>query len=147
MNYFSPDKEPVGLQGRSLVIVPGVHARLSNIDKDGKWIENESFEVAGKLIKRQKGQSVGNIMLPWRKLRASAPELFTQISLMQQPAAVADSIITTWSVAELGRQFPITLWQRDMSGGGGFSVQAKQAMALSNQVPCWIAGFLMEKQA
>ena len=44
-NYCSQDPEvaPVGLMGKSLVIVGGIHCRLSNISEDGKWLEDESF--------------------------------------------------------------------------------------------------------
>ncbi len=59
---------------------------------------------------------------------------------MQQPAAVVDSAMTTWSIMQMAEKCPCMLWQRDSSGGGGFSTQAKQALRLAGQVPCWVAG-------
>ena len=79
-------------------------------------------------------------MQAWRNLRKIRPDLFEGVPVMQQPAAVADSVIATWSIMEMAAKYPCMLWQRDLSGGGGFSVQAKQAMRIASQVPAWIAG-------
>ena len=45
LNYFNKDKtsQPVGVVMSGSLIVSGVHARLSNISLDGKWIEDEEF--------------------------------------------------------------------------------------------------------
>ena len=40
----------------------------------------------------------------------------------------------------MAAKYPCMLWQRDLSGGGGFSLQAKQSMKIACQVPSWIAG-------
>ena len=143
LNYFKTgDKpaDPEGILGDSLVIVAGVHCRLNNISEDGKWITTEKFIVGGKEKIHFAGKSVGNVMVAWRKLRTERPYLFEGISLMQQPAAVVDSVITTWTIMEMALKYPCMLWQRDLSGGGGFSLQAKQAMKIAGQVPSWIAG-------
>ena len=143
LNYFKTGEssaDPVGMLGDSLVIVGGVHCRLNNISEDGKWIKTEKFIVGGQEKVHFAGKSVGNVMQAWRALRKERPELFEGISVMQQPAAVVDSVITTWSIMEMAMKYPCMLWQRDLSGGGGFSLQAKQAMKIAGQVPSWIAG-------
>ena len=65
----------------SILVVPGVHARLENISADGKWIQTEEFHLGGKEIVHKAGESVGNVMQSWRKLRQEAPELFVAMSL------------------------------------------------------------------
>ena len=138
--FAGTEKDPIGSLGDTLIIVGGTHCRLSNISLAGKWIKDEKFYVGKNLKYHKAGNSVGNIMKSWRDLRDQRPDLFEGISLMQQPAAVVDSVITTWSIMEMAEKYPSILWQRDLSGGGGFSMQAKQAMRLAGQVPAWIAG-------
>ncbi len=141
LNYFSRTEDPIGVLGPSLVVVGGAtHCRLSNISADGRWLESETFVVNGKEVRRIKGRSVGNVMKPWRDLRARCPELFEGLSLMQQPAAVVDSIIMAWVLEEQAKLYPCSLWQRDLSGGGGFSTASRQRMQLIGQVAAWIAG-------
>ena len=41
--YLHPTKDPVGEIGLTLVIIPGVHARLSNISDDHRFIERGEF--------------------------------------------------------------------------------------------------------
>jgi hypothetical protein len=140
LNYFSPDKDPIGVMGPSLVVVGGTHARLSNISEDGKWVEDEVFIVGNERVHRRKGQSAGGVMKAWRDLRSKAPELFEGITLMQQPAATCDSVIMSWALEELGLLYPCSIWMRDLSGGGGFSLNAKQRMQIINQIPTWVLG-------
>ena len=139
-NWFKDDADPLGIQGETLVIVAGTHCRLNNISAEGKWIKNEKFCVGKQMKFHKAGNSVGNTMQAWRDLRAKRPDLFEGISVMQQPAAVVDSVITCWTIGEMAAKYPCVLWQRDLSGGGGFSLQAKQAMRAAGQVPVWIAG-------
>ena len=98
LNFFKEGAEPVGALGDTLVIVAGTHCRLNNVSLEGAWIESEKFWVGNKLTKRVAGKKVGSIMQGWRDLRAKRPELFEGISVMQQPAVVVDSVITTWSI-------------------------------------------------
>ena len=61
-NYCSTDpaSTPVGVMGKSLLIVGGtVHCRLSNISEDGKWLQDESFWVGKEHVSRWKGESAG----------------------------------------------------------------------------------------
>ena len=122
-NYFHAEKDPVGDLAPSLVVVGGVHARLDNISLAGTWVQTEDFVVGNVAVHRRKGRSAGNIMKPWRDLREKSPDLFEGVSLMQQPAAVVDSIIMSWVLEQQGNQYPCSMWMRDLSGGGGSSVQ------------------------
>ena len=112
---------PTGELGDSLVIVWGTHARLNNISEDGRWVKTERFKVGNKKVVRIAGRKVGAIMQSWRELRSKSPELFEGITLMQQPAAVMDNILNNWVLEEHGMKYPVSIWQRDLSGGGGFS--------------------------
>ena len=86
------------------------------------------------------GRSAGVSMKAWRDLREVAPELFEGLSVMAQPAAVVDQVITQWSLEELGEHYPCSLWQRDLCGGGGNALQSRQVMGLVGQVPSWVLG-------
>ena len=89
---------PTGELGDSLVIVPGTHARLSNISEDGRWVKTEKFKIGNKKAVRIAGGKAGCIMQSWRELRSKSPELFEGISLMQQPATVMDNILNNWAL-------------------------------------------------
>ena len=82
--YFHEDfnSKPACSVYKVLVVVPGVHARLSNISAVGHWFASESFWYKGHLVERVAGVSVGNIMLRWRKLRTEHPELTDAFTIM-----------------------------------------------------------------
>ena len=106
-NYCSTDPEapPVGVMGKSLLIVGGSHCRLSNISANGKWLKDESFWVGKEHVQRWAGQSAGVHMLEWRRLRDN-PEtqhLLEKVDVMAQPAAVTDGVIFTWVAEDLCR--------------------------------------------
>ena len=92
------------------------------------------------MITHIEGRSARGTMAAWVKLRNERPDLFELVDVMQQPAAVMDGVLFSWVVEEQGKQFPVTLWQRDLSGGGGYSEQSMKMMQLSNQVAAWILG-------
>ncbi len=80
-------------------------------------------------------------MLEWRRLRSN-PEtrsLLERVDVMQQPAAVTDAIIFTWTAAAICRQFGACLWTRDVCGGGGGSEACVTAMFAAGCMPCYIA--------
>ena len=136
--YASEDKEIIGSVGKGLLVVPGQWARLSNISDSGTWLKTESFKVGDTVITRTQGTSAGRVLLPYRKLRQSNPELMSKIELMQQPAANVDSVIPSWSIEAQAQQYPASLWQRDCFSSV-FSDTATEAMALANQVSCLVA--------
>ena len=57
LNWFDDSKVPVGVLGTSLLIVGGVHCRLSNIDSEGRWIKTEKFMLGGNTITHIEGRS------------------------------------------------------------------------------------------
>ena len=59
---------------------------------------------------------------------------------MQQPAAVMDAVLFKWVLESQAKQFPCSLWMRDLSGGGGYAVQSERAMKIVQQVPAWVLG-------
>ena len=73
-NVFKPSEKPEVRHGRPVLVVPGAHARLSNIDEKGLFIEDEVFLVKGKQKVRKAKTSAGNLMLSWRKLRDEGDE-------------------------------------------------------------------------
>ena len=89
----------------SILVVPGGHARLENISADGKWIQTEEFHLGGKEIVHKAGESVGNVMQSWRKLRQEAPELFAALIVWQSPTALVDSVIFSWQQKEESARF------------------------------------------
>jgi len=93
--------------------VPGVHCRLENISQSGHWIQSETFEVAGVLHSHEAGQSVGNTMQAWRRLRESEPSLFDGLRVWQSPTAFVDSVIYSWQQQEESARFENLLRQVD----------------------------------
>ena len=136
--FEGPEVKPVYHELPPILCTYGVHARLSNISMDGKWIEDEEFHVGGEVVVHRAGSSVGNIMEQWRKLRAADPGIFEEIVVMQQPAATFDEVLVAWDLEDLGKRFPAAVLQRDLLSGA-LSTRAKMAAQLMHQVLCWIS--------
>ena len=95
----------LGLVHQGALVVHGArHCRLSNIDASGNWVKTETYSFQGRTVVRQAGNSAGKLMLPWRRLRHSNPELFEQLAVYQQPSGYVDSIILVWMIEELAEQ-------------------------------------------
>ena len=62
-NTWKPSEAPTVRHARPVLVAPGAHARLSNIDENGCFIEDEIFEVRGKQKVRKAKTSAGNLML------------------------------------------------------------------------------------
>ena len=137
LHYFSSTKEPVGVRGRTILIFPGVRARLENISDDGKWLEDEVFEVCGASVVRKAGTSVGNIMVTWRKLRKEHPELLEGIRVWQQPSAVMDSVLQKWDLEDLKKDFPYAVWTRDCLGCA-LTERAMEACRAASYLANWV---------
>ena len=88
--------------------------------KDGKWIESEKFTEGGREVHHTAGRSACGAMRSW----------------VQQPVAVMDAVLFKWVLEDQAKQFPCSLWMRDLSGGGGYAVQSERIMKVCNQVPC-----------
>ena len=136
--YFGQN-DPQGVVGLTLLIVPGVHGRLSNISSGGTFIEDEQFDVGGKVTIRKKGSSVKGLMHKWVELRSKFPHMFNNLSIMQQPAAVIDGVLQMWRIHELSERYSRTIWQRDTLGTH-MTDQAYEAMALGWQFQHLILG-------
>ena len=90
--YASEDEEVIGSVGKGLLVVPGQWARLSNISDMGTWIQTENFKVGDTVITRTQGTSAGRILLPYRNLRKSHPDLMSKIELMQPMWTLSSSV-------------------------------------------------------
>ena len=140
-NWFSrdEDKQPVGAIPPALLVVYGSHGRLSNISSKHTFIKDEVFYIGSKRIERKAGSSTKGLMKSWVELREKHPELFSNIILMQQPAAWLDDVIHAWSLEELSQQFPQALWQRDVLATH-CSQGTQDALMWSHQLQSIIAG-------
>ena len=104
--------------------------------QEGTWTESHSFRYAGQLFEREKGAKVGNIMLPWRQLRASQPAMLRQgVLIWQSPTAYVDGVLWAWQQDLEGSSFePLlrlvdalsTHWS-EAAGERGFMLQQVQA--------------------
>ncbi|CAE7251393.1 unnamed protein product [Symbiodinium natans] len=121
-----------------LIVVHGVHARLSNIDSSGRFIVEESFSWKGKQVVRSAKSYAGKILLSWRQARDKDPLLFEQVSVMSQPSANVDSIIFKWSQEELAKVSVVALHQRD-AFAGAWTTSATESLYASNHLQCLLA--------
>ena len=80
----------------SILVVPGSHGRLENISAAGIYLQDEEFWLGNQLVQRKAGEKAGNHMAQWRKAREAHPELFQNLRLWCQPAAMVDTIIWRW---------------------------------------------------
>ena len=141
-HYFDIEREPVAKHGKPLLILIGVHARLSNIDDNGFFIKDEHFEFLGKPIKRIAGTSARGLLKSWVALRKSskeAKEMIDYIDIMQQPAGFSDTIIAVWRIESAAAEYPQSLHIRDLNASY-LSDHARQASMLSHSVMGWIGG-------
>ena len=136
-NVFKPGEAPTVRHAKPILVLPGSHARLRNIDEAGLFIEDEIFEVKGKQKVRKAKTSAGNLMLSWRKMRDDGdPEVrgfFKEIEVMQQPSAFCDGVIIAW-IAEMRKKegYSKAISVRDMFAGG-LSGSCKR---MSSQMRC-----------
>ncbi len=144
LNVFKPGEKPEVRHGRLVLVVPGAHARLSNISEAGVFVEDEVFMVKGKQRVRKKGTAAGNLMLSWRQLRDQGDEdmkgFFGDIEVMQQPAAFCDGVIVAW-IAEMRKKegYEKMISVRDMFAGG-LSQSVRRMSFVSGQLMGFIAG-------
>ncbi len=89
-DWFKVGERPTGVIFPSILVLPGVHARLSNIDAEGKWIQEEVFSVMGIEVKREPGGSARNVLKAYRVLRSRRPDLFEDVLVIKQPSATVD---------------------------------------------------------
>ena len=119
--------------------------RDSNIDKGGFFIEDETFVVKNKTVLRRKGESAGVLMKSWRDLRDGDDEdvrrWLSRVEVMQQPAAFADGVITSW-ICEMRLKHEGLITQvcvRDLFAGG-LSASIQRMSYMTNQLRTYVAG-------
>ena len=142
LNYFKEGEDPVGVVLSSSLVVCGQHARLSNLDDEGRFIRDEHIVVRGKEVMRRAGSKARGLMRPWIELRKSSPEarkMLEVIDVYQQPNGFVDSIVMAWVTERASERIPIALHQRDLFAGA-LSETAKRASFLSHQAQTWIGG-------
>ena len=108
-NWFDPDCEPRGSIPASLLIVPcAKHCRLEDIDQDGKWNKDVTYQVGDETETFQQGQPSQGLLSTWRATRDQAdPEIqhmFQQIRVWGQPSGWTDEVITTWMSSYVKRE-------------------------------------------
>lgn len=70
--WFGPSSvRPVGRVMPSSIVLIGSHGRLSNIDSNGNFIEDECFTWRGKPTVRRAGTSARGLLAGWVKMRTS----------------------------------------------------------------------------
>ena len=80
-------------------------------------------------------------MVEWRQLKfdPKTAHLFEKVDVMQQPAAVTDSVIFTWIAEEQAETYGASLWTRDVCGGAGGGDACATAMFAAGQMANYIA--------
>ncbi|CAE7781713.1 Bbs2, partial [Symbiodinium necroappetens] len=131
--FFDPESAPSGHVMKGLLIVPGQHGRLDNIDEHGRWKEDEVFFYMGQERRRIKGESCGRCLISWRKLRDEMPHVFRHFTVMSQPASNSDGIILPWVIKNQANQFPVSVWMRD-AYGPAFAADTTKTLFMSHQV-------------
>ena len=122
------------LQG--ILVSYGKHCRLENICLDGVWLQDEDFTVAGERITHKAGSPVHpSLMIEWRQLRQQHPELFSQLRVWQQPAAVVDQIIWRWQCELEAAEYDQALRCTDTLSAA-WSKQSKEVTWLLQQFGC-----------
>ncbi len=138
LGWFQPKVTPIGRVAPGLLVVSGAHARLSNISESGHWIREEKFVFNGKLVHRRAGESAGRILEPARKVRASHPELISQLSdVYSQPGATVDTILMSWIVEANSAKVPVTFSLRDCLAAS-FSEDVCKSKQLANQFEAYV---------
>ena len=143
-NWCNPELEPVASHGKSLLVLIGQHARLSNLDDEGRFIKTECFEFQGKPVVRRAGTSARGLLRSWVKLRrenADVRRMLEKVEVMQQPAGFSDSIIAKWRIEQMCVENVGVLHSRDLCGSY-LSETSRKASFLSHEINHWIAGKL-----
>ena len=128
----------IGEVGKGLLVFSGPHQRLSNLDDEGKYIEDDQFQVGDYIIQHKKGEQCKS-MKAFISLRKEHPSLFQKISVMQQPSSNLDSILMKWVAIEQGSSEPAGINIKD-SFTANFAEEVMQCEHLLNQMSVLILG-------
>ena len=141
-DFFKEGVDPKGAIGKSKLVIPGAHARLSNISDNHRIIEDEAYVYAGKDKVRPAGKKVPQLMKHWVKLRRENPEvrkMLEKVEVYQQPAGFVDNVIFSWITKEQAKTCVGSVEQRDLFASP-LSENGKAVSFLSHQVQTFIAG-------
>jgi len=134
---------PKGELLKMLLLVPGDHCSLDFIDilPGGKavWNRDWDYEYMGEQQQFWKGDGTKNKMKAWVDLKRKMPELFEGITVMMQPAAVRDSIITGWCTKQLGAEKPHGVVQQHDLVGSQTTAGVKKIKMHMHILECIIA--------
>ena len=134
---------PVGSVEKGLLIFPGSHASLDQLDHDGKYIKDVSFQVGEKITEHKKGSKCSG--LQWAvKMRKDHPDLMSKIDIMQQPSSNCDAIILSWIIQQQIKREPASLFIRDCFSAA-FADEVKSVQFLGNQASTEILGNLTQR--
>ena len=134
---------PVGSVEKGLLIFPGPHASLDQLDDDGKYIKDLSFQVGEKITEHKKGSKCRG--LQWAaKMRKDHPGLMSKIDIMQQPSSNCDAIIFSWIIQQQINREPAPLFIRDCFSAA-FAGEVKSLQFLGNQASSEILGKLTQR--
>ena len=102
----------VGEVSRGLLVFPGKHCRLSNVDSKGCYISTERFTLGDTVVEHLKGQRCR--ALDWAvALREQHPSELSEVDIMLQPASNMDGVLLARTVAQQGSEEPASLHIRD----------------------------------
>ena len=73
-DFSKPSEKPEDRHARPALAAPGTHARLSNINENGRFVEDEVFMATHTPRVRKDKTSAGNLMKSWRKVRDEGDE-------------------------------------------------------------------------
>ena len=137
LNWFSTE-DPRGVVLPPILVMHGMHCRLSNISDDRTWIADETIVIAGHEIRHKKGQKIPGATFPqMTRLRKERPDLFENLVVMQQPSATVDEVIIGWGMQDLMLRFSQFVCQRDLVSGA-LSTTSKIAAKIAHCISCWI---------
>ena len=143
ISNITGDGPPVGSVEKGLLIFPGSHASLDQLDHDGKYIKDVSFQVGEKITEHKKGSKCRG--LQWAvKMRNDHPELMSRIDIMQQPSSNCDAIILSWIIQQQINREPASLFIRDCFSAA-FADEVKSVQFLGNQASTEILGKLTQR--
>ena len=143
ISNITGDGPPVGSVEKGLLIFPGSHASLDQLDHDGKYIKDVSFQVGEKITEHKKGSKCRG--LQWAvKMRNDHPELMSRIDIMQQPSSNCDAIILSWIIQQQINREPASLFIRDCFSAA-FAHEVKSVQFLGNQASTEILGKLTQR--
>ena len=143
ISNITGDGPPIGSVEKGLLIFPGSHASLDQLDDDGKCIKDVVFQVGDRITTHQK-ESKCRVLQRAVKMRKEHPDLISKTDIMTQPASNCDAILLSWIVQQQINRAPASLFIRDCFSAS-FADEVRSVQFLGNQVPAKILGKLTQR--